>query len=101
VKSLNGCFKFHIKTIFQWDDTSECKQIKSTSKLFVRVDPPHPFSSIPKPILEKTGFLAMNTAVSIIEKEFVNSLAKDFARWSSDRNYRDARAARGPAPVSI
>lgn len=91
VKGLNGCFKFFIRTVFRWEDSNE-KVIFSSSDLFVEVDPPSPFSRIARPILERTGYIAMNTAISIIEREFVKSLSLDYLRWANDAKYREARA---------
>ena len=91
VRSLNGCFRFTIRTVFTWVDRPTYRQISSTSDLFVEVDPPPPFSSVPVPILERTGQLAMTAAISFIEGEFIKSLAKDYARWATDEKYRLSR----------
>lgn len=92
VKSLNGCFKFKLKTVFEWCDEQEHKHINSTSHLLVEVDPPPPFSRIARPLLRRTGYIAMSTAISYIEKEFVKSLSLDFAHWATDPIYRATRA---------
>jgi NAD-dependent dihydropyrimidine dehydrogenase PreA subunit len=101
VKSLNGCFKFRLKTVFTWEDTPDHKIISSTSNLVVEVDPPPPFSRIARPILRNTGYIAMNTAISYIEKEFVKSLTKDFAHWANDDPYRSTRALCSAVPGHI
>lgn len=95
VESLNGCYKFHIRTVFKWEDRPGHKVISSTSKLHVAVDPPPPFDRIPRPILERTGALAMNTAINIIEREFVKSLSLDYRNWATNARYRQARALYG------
>ena len=88
VRSLNSCFRFSIRTVFTWVDRPADQHILSSSDLFVEVDPPPPFASVPVPILEKTGQLAMTAAISFIEGEFIKSLAKDYARWATDEKYR-------------
>lgn len=101
VKSLNGCFKFNLKTVFQWTEEDNLKIIHSTSNLHVEVDPPPPFSRISRPLLRRTGYIAMNTAISYIQREFVKSLSTDFAHWANDPLYRTTRALCSTDPTRI
>ena len=100
VKSLNGCFRFKLVTVFEWHDDHDHKHISSTSNLLVEVDPPSPFSRIARPVLRRTGHIAMSTAISYIEKEFVKSLSVDFANWATDPNYRATRAFCSADPMN-
>lgn len=93
VEALNGCFQINIKTVFNWIDTDRKKSILSRSKIFVKADPPSPFNLISRPILERTGELALSIALRQIENEFVKSLARDYEKWAKFAEYRRERAA--------
>ena len=92
IRALNKCFRFNIQTVFTWVDRPSHRYIFSSTSLFVEVDPPPPFSSVPIPILERTGQLAMGTAISFIEREFITSLSRDYANWATNEKYRISRA---------
>jgi hypothetical protein len=92
IDQLNSRFKFKVVTEFTWSDTPSLKKICSRSRIVVDVDPPFPFSAIPRPVLEATGNLAMKVALDQIEKSFIESLSLDYARWASDERYRSLRA---------
>lgn len=92
VVGLNGCYKIKIKTIFTWRDEADYKSISSASTVFVEVDPPPPFKYFSRRVLESTGTLAMNIALRQIENAFVQSLARDYEKWATDRIYRLTRA---------
>lgn len=92
VRTLNGCYNIQIKSVFGFRDTEDERVITSESVIDVQVDPPKPFSYLPRRVLQSTGNLAMNIALRQIENAFINSLAKDYSRWATDEAYRDARA---------
>ena len=92
VVGLNGCFRMRIVSEFRWTDTSERRAISSASDIHVEVDPPPPFKYFGKTIMEKTGKLALSIALSQIENAFVQSLARDYERWATDKSYRITRA---------
>lgn len=92
VTGLNNCFKFSVKTVFTWTDTPIRKAIQSKSIINVLVDPPPPFKYFGKSVLENTGTLAMRIALRQIENAFVQSLAKDYQHWATDKDYRMTRA---------
>ena len=92
MRTLNGCYNIQIKSVFGFRDTEDERVITSESVIDVQVDPPKPFSYLPRRVLQSTGNLAMNIALRQIENAFINSLAKDYSRWATDEAYRDARA---------
>ncbi len=92
IESLNGCFNILVKTKFRWQDYDNRRMILSNSNIDVEVDPPVPFKFFGKRVLEATGNLAMSIALRQIENAFVKSLAKDYARWATDKAYRIQRA---------
>jgi DNA-binding transcriptional MerR regulator len=63
------------------------------------VDPPAPFKYFSRKILESTGSLAMSVALRQIENAFVQALARDYANWACDGDYRRQRASMGNADV--
>ena len=95
VVGLNGCYDFNVETRFKWEDSEDCKVLKSNSHIHVEVDPPHPFKFFPKKVLSSTGHLAMSIALKQIENAFVRSLAEDYARWANDAEYRRIRSNGG------
>ena len=97
VVGLNGCYDFNVETRFRWEDSQESKVLKSSSKIYVEVDPPQPFKVFPRKVLSSTGHLAMSIALKQIENAFVKSLAADYARWANDEEYRVIRANGGCA----
>jgi hypothetical protein len=66
--------------------------IKSSSDIKVLLDPPAPFSLLPRPVLEQTGNAVMQASLNALQGAFIESLAKDYARWARDPSYRAARA---------
>jgi Protein of unknown function (DUF1997) len=84
-----------IETRFRWIDEPDRKSILSSSQIHVEVDPPAPFKYFPRRVLTSTGHLAMSIALRQIENAFVQSLAKDYERWATDKEYRLVRAGGG------
>jgi len=58
----------------------------------VLLDPPAPFSLLPRPVLEQTGNAVMQASLHALQGAFIQSLAKDYARWARDPAYRASRA---------
>ena len=100
VERLNAAYKFSVTTRFRWVDKPHDKRILSTSDILVFVDPPPPFNTFPRPVLESTGNFVMQSALDFIEKEFIRSLANDYARWASSADYRERRARNTAAAVA-
>lgn len=67
--------------------------ISAETIIDVDVNVPRPFSSIPKPILQRTGNAAMKLSMKYIQRNFVENLAKDYEKWASDIEYRRFRAS--------
>jgi len=105
--NLNDRFDFCVKTTLTWEDpltqTNSANDIEDDSSMGcsitaetyinVDVDVPRPFSSLPKMVLEKTGNAAMGISLKLIQGTFVDNLAKDYAKWATDLEYRKYRAS--------
>ena len=106
---LNDRFDFFVNTTLTWtDDTglannqngdkdintnsTECS-ITAETCIKVDVDVPRPFNTIPKRIIEKTGNAAMHISLRYIQASFVDNLAVDYNKWSTDEEYRKYRAS--------
>ena len=94
---LNDRFDFFVNTTLTWtDDTTynstECS-ISAETCIKVDVDVPRPFNTIPKQIIERTGNAAMHISLKYIQKNFVDNLAIDYNKWSTDEEYRKYRAS--------
>ena len=100
VERLNSAYRFSVTTRFRWVDKPHDKRILSTSDILVYVDPPPPFSAFPRQVLERTGNFVMQSALDFIEKEFIRSLANDYATWACSAGYRARRARTTEAVVS-
>eukprot|EP00579_Thalassiosira_antarctica_P010140 CAMPEP_0201919648 /NCGR_PEP_ID=MMETSP0903-20130614/8474_1 /ASSEMBLY_ACC=CAM_ASM_000552 /TAXON_ID=420261 /ORGANISM="Thalassiosira antarctica, Strain CCMP982" /LENGTH=288 /DNA_ID=CAMNT_0048456213 /DNA_START=41 /DNA_END=904 /DNA_ORIENTATION=+ len=74
------------------DNSMECS-ITAETHISVDLDVPRPFSSIPKIISERAGNAALKLSLKLIQGTFVDNLAKDYAKWASDLEYRIYRAS--------
>ena len=100
---LNDRFIFDVKCTLTWRDSLYKQKDRISNKgpclisaetiIDVDVNVPRPFSSIPKPILQKTGNAAMRLSMKYIQRNFVENLAEDYEKWSSDAEYRIFRAS--------
>lgn len=100
---LNDRFIFDVQCTLTWRDSLQKQKdrasngepclISAETIIDVDVNVPRPFSSIPRPILQKTGNAAMRLSMKYIQRNFVENLAKDYEKWSSDAEYRRYRAS--------
>jgi len=106
---LNDRFDFFVNTTLTWaDDTtlahyqngdkdiyanSTACSITAETCIKVDVDVPRPFNTIPKRIIERTGNAAMHISLRYIQASFVDNLAIDYNKWSTDEEYRKYRAS--------
>lgn len=65
--------------------------IQSESHINVLVDPPGPFRYLPDFILKSVGEAALKASLSTLQRVFINSLGRDYAKWASDSVYREER----------
>lgn len=65
--------------------------IASESYINVLVDPPGPFRYVPDFILQSVGEAALKASLSTLQRVFINSLGRDYAKWASDPGYREER----------
>lgn len=110
--NLNDRFDFCVNTTLTWEDSlsqiysSEGSNIRDgdnndspncsitvETQIGVDVDVPMPFNSIPKIISQKTGNVAVGITLKLIQGTFANNLAKDYAKWATDLEYRNYRAS--------
>ncbi|KAL7509945.1 hypothetical protein ACHAXN_007589 [Cyclotella atomus] len=110
---LNDRFIFDVQCTLTWMDGLQSNNIKNENQpqthqsaaatsgpctisaetiIDVDVNVPRPFSSLPKSFVQKTGNAAMKLSMKYIQRNFVESLAKDYERWASDAEYRRFRA---------
>mmetsp|Transcript_21564 Transcript_21564/g.33425 ORF Transcript_21564/g.33425 Transcript_21564/m.33425 type:complete len:259 (-) Transcript_21564:54-830(-) len=102
---LNERFDFSVEAVLTWedgdgdgdvaerevrDDGSMCT-LSAETVLSVDVDVPAPFSAIPRRVIQKMGNVAMRASVRYIQKNFLEGLAGDYARWSTNLEYREFR----------
>tara|TARA_B100000768_G_scaffold168451_1_gene173320 strand:- start:54 stop:1028 length:975 start_codon:yes stop_codon:yes gene_type:complete len=57
----------------------------------VGVDPPGAFALLPQSFAEKVGDAVMRTTLKALQSVFLKGLAKDYAKWASDADYRAQR----------
>jgi hypothetical protein len=114
---LNDRFDFSVNTTLTWEDDDD-DYLKTTNDILnnhdnlrevkkeqqervinaetcicVNIDIPKPFNTIPKRLIERAGNAAMKVSLHYIQTNFVNNLAIDYIKWSSDSNYRQYRAS--------
>ena len=109
---LNDRFDFSVNTKLTWkdedltttnykihkhDNLGVVKQqervIIAETYICVDIDIPKPFNTIPKRLIERAGNAAMKVSLNYIQTNFVNNLAIDYIKWSSDSDYRQYRAS--------
>ena len=112
--NLNERFDFCVNTTLTWedsllsqinsaqqngyvgdveDDNSMDCSITAETHISVDLDVPRPFSSVPKMISERIGNAALKLSLQLIQGTFVDNLAKDYAKWANDLEYRIYRAS--------
>jgi len=114
---LNDRFDFSVNTTLTWEDSldqmdlaqdgnqngdvnhvededksMDCS-ITIETQIKVDVDVPRPFSSIPKMLLQRSGNAAVKLTLKFIQGNFVDNLAKDYAKWATESKYRSYRAS--------
>ncbi|CAL8470714.1 g10256 [Coccomyxa elongata] len=81
--------QFDVHTCFR------CQQdppaILSESEIDVTVEPPGPFVFVPDIVLQAVGNAGLYQALSTLQRVFIRSLAKDYARWATNAEYRKER----------
>jgi hypothetical protein len=112
---LNDRFDFSVNTTLTWEDDyltttnddtisnhDNLREVKKQQQervinaetcICVNIDIPKPFNTIPKRLIERAGNAAMKVSLHYIQTNFVNNLAIDYIKWSSDSNYRQYRAS--------
>ncbi len=91
---LNEAFRFFVRTRITWVDGSE-RRLATDTQIRVQVEPPGPFATVPRAVLEATGNAVMKVAMEGVQRGFVRALARDFEQWACDASYR-TRRERGP-----
>jgi hypothetical protein len=115
---LNDRFDFSVNTTLTWEDNDDYYLTTTTNNIIsnhdnlrevkkqqqervihaetcicVNIDIPKPFNTIPKRLIERAGNAAMKVSLHYIQTNFVNNLAIDYIKWSSDSTYRQYRAS--------
>ena len=72
-------------------ETSEGPCIMGWTDIGVGVDPPGPFSKLPKSMTQRVGDAVLGTTLRILSSVFVGGLARDYQRWANDEDYRLGR----------
>ena len=117
---LNDRFDFCVNTTLTWEDSlapgnAEARNdnpndheheteeenddnppgcfITAQTCIDIQVDVPRPFSSLPKAFVEKAGNSAIKLSLKYILNNFVENLANDYGKWSTDSEYRIFRAS--------
>lgn len=115
---LNDRFIFDVQCTLTWIDGLQRKNMQDAQSssttaaagpctisaetiIDVDVNVPRPFSSLPKSFVQKTGNAAMKLSMKYIQRNFVESLAKDYERWASDAEYRMFRASLSEERVEV
>lgn len=109
---LNDRFDFSVNTTLTWEDDDEFtttndiiinnhdnlgvidkqeRVITAETCISVNIDVPKPFNTIPKRLIERAGNAAMKVSLNHIQANFINNLAIDYIKWSSDSHYRQYR----------
>ena len=78
-----------VKTVGKVKDGEAC--ISGWADIGVGVDPPGPFALLPNAFAEKVGDTVMRTTLKALQTVFLKGLAKDYAKWATDAEYRAAR----------
>ena len=78
-----------VKTVGKVKEGEAC--ISGWADIGVGVDPPGPFALLPNAFAEKVGDAVMRTTLKALQTVFLKGLAKDYAKWASDAEYRAAR----------
>ena len=90
--NLNDRFQFQAQCVLTWDE-QEDHTIFAHTQIHVDVDPPPPFSKLPRSVLEATGNAAMRISMNYIIQSFLKGLAMDYQKWAHDDEYRQTRRA--------
>mgnify|MGYP003317143775 CR=1 FL=1 len=54
---LNEAFRFFVRTRITWVDGSE-RRLATDTQIRVQVEPPGPFATVPRAVLEATGLVS-------------------------------------------
>ena len=92
---LNEAFRFFVRTRITWVDDGSERRLATDTQIRVQVEPPGPFATVPRAVLEATGNAVMKVAMEGVQRGFVRALARDFEQWACDASYRTRRAG-GP-----
>eukprot|EP00554_Chaetoceros_debilis_P007344 CAMPEP_0194075932 /NCGR_PEP_ID=MMETSP0149-20130528/2822_1 /TAXON_ID=122233 /ORGANISM="Chaetoceros debilis, Strain MM31A-1" /LENGTH=379 /DNA_ID=CAMNT_0038756535 /DNA_START=141 /DNA_END=1280 /DNA_ORIENTATION=- len=71
--------------------SSKASTITASSEISIDLNPPGPFSLVPRSILESVGNRAISLTLGALLNPFMESLGKDFEKWASDEHYRTER----------
>lgn len=58
----------------------------------VGVDPPGAFAVLPRSLTQRVGDTVLGTTLKVLQKVFIDGLAKDYERWAADDDYRMNRS---------
>jgi hypothetical protein len=58
----------------------------------VGVDPPGAFAVLPRSLTQRVGDTVLGTTLKVLQKVFIDGLAKDYERWAADEDYRMNRS---------
>ena len=66
--------------------------LKINTSLRVLADPPSPLDVVPREALEAAGNLVTSAVLSLVQKQLVDCVAKDYNSWASSADFRRARS---------
>ena len=94
--ALNRSFCFRSLSRVTWDDgdgdDGGRSRLAIRSEMHAFVAPPPPLHRLPNALLTRVGHAVIGIALRFLHAAFLDALAADFARWSTDEAYRAARA---------
>ncbi|KAK9904246.1 hypothetical protein WJX75_007647 [Coccomyxa subellipsoidea] len=82
---------FDVHTCFKCQQGTDSPAILSESEISATVEPPGPFAFVPDVVLQAVGNAGLHVSLSTLQRVFIRSLAKDYARWATDARYRKER----------
>lgn len=88
--NINDYFDFQVNIRLTWKESSS-STITADSKIQVDLDPPGAFKMFPNSILEAIGSRAIQMTLGALQKNFMKSLAMDYEKWATDKEYRKER----------
>jgi|APGre2960657444_1045066.scaffolds.fasta_scaffold00100_18 hypothetical protein len=93
--------RFEIWGTTQLTTSESGDSIVSVTDLRVGVDPPPPFSALPRRLLVQVGNAVLNAVCAALQRVFIRALAADYRAWATDAGYRERRARGELHPVVL